>query len=190
MYFRLDETQLYKSDSNSWMGKFAEGELPLIINSTWALIIIITQILLLISVTNIHQQRHEKINGGLRRLRWRMSVWIWVVDGSVGTDVELKNAAAWLSHIGSWGLSLVSGFFSTSTSGGCLITQCEKADVALCSKRINTGRGFWHMLIWLSRKLNANLHHFLCISTDFWEAKGDFALSAHKQKMPLPDMIS
>lgn len=117
-----------------------------------------------------------------------MSVWVWVGDGSAGTDAELKTAAAWLSHTRSSGLSSVSGFFfsSNSTSVGCLITQREKADIALCSKRINTGGGFWHLLIWLSSKLNEKLHHFHCISSDFWEAEAAFALSAHKQKKPLP----
>lgn len=124
----------------------------------------------------IHQQRHETINGGLRRPRWRMSVWIWVDNVSARTDVELKNAAAWLSHIHSWGLSLVLGLGSV----GCLITQCEKADVALCSKWINTGRGFWHMLIWLSRKLNETciiFFAFLQISERLRQI-----LSAHNRK--------
>lgn len=46
LYFSLDETQLYEPDNNYWMDRFFEGDLPLIINNTWALIIIITQTLL------------------------------------------------------------------------------------------------------------------------------------------------
>lgn len=68
-------------------------------------------------------------------------------------------------------------FFSpNSTSVVHLITQCEEADLALWCKRINMGRGFWHMPMWLRREMNEYLRHFLCIFSYFQEAKTDFKI--------------